>query len=76
MPPPPPPPPLGVDARLVPLFDPLSDLSLSAVDVVRLVYDWLVDQNWSTQRIADELNRMGVPTVTETASGGHAPAAL
>jgi site-specific DNA recombinase len=52
------------DARLV--------VDEDSAPLVRQLYMWLIDQNWSTQRIADELNRMGVPTVTEAA--GHTPA--
>jgi site-specific DNA recombinase len=52
------------DARLVLDEEPLPDVGLSPVDVVRLIFRRLTDDGWSCQRVADELNARGVPTAT------------
>ena len=48
-------------ARLVISDTPLPGLTLSEADVIRLIYRRATAENWSTLRIADELNALGVP---------------
>ena len=49
------------DARLVVSEQRMPDCALSEADVIRLLYRRTVDDNWPCQRIADELNALGVP---------------
>lgn len=48
-------------ARLVVADGSLSGCGLSEPDVVRLMYRRTIEDGWSCQRIADELNTLGVP---------------
>ncbi len=48
-------------ARLVVADGTLSGCGLSEPDVVRLMYRRTIEDGWSCQRIADELNALGVP---------------
>ncbi len=49
------------NARLVVSDEPLPGCGLSEADVIRLIYRRCVEDNWACQKIADELNRLGVP---------------
>lgn len=50
------------DARLV-VSDTIIWADWTEADLVRRIYEWLALDNRSCRRIADELNRLGVPTV-------------
>jgi site-specific DNA recombinase len=52
------------DARLVLDETPLPGIGLTPVELVQRIYRRLVDEGWSCQRIADELNASRVPTAT------------
>jgi site-specific DNA recombinase len=49
------------DARLVVSEQRMPGCGLSEADVIRLLYRRTVEDNWPCQRIADELNALGVP---------------
>jgi site-specific DNA recombinase len=50
------------EARLVISTRMIPDLSMTEADVVRLIYRLLVEDHWSTIRIAEHLNSRGIPT--------------
>jgi len=49
------------NARLVVSDEVMPGCGLSEVEVIRLIYRRCVEDNWACQKIADELNRLGVP---------------
>ncbi len=53
----------GQHARLILSDDPIPGLALSEVDVVRLIYDLLVEHRWGCDAIAHHLNQLGIPTL-------------
>jgi site-specific DNA recombinase len=50
------------EARLVISTRMIPGLNMTEADVVRLIYRLLVEDRWSTIRIAEHLNSLGVPT--------------
>ncbi|MEX0973992.1 MAG: recombinase family protein [Bacillota bacterium] len=41
---------------------PLEGVNMTEADVVRLIYDCVAERGWSTVKVADHLNALGIPT--------------
>jgi len=57
------------NARLIP-DDRVIWGSLTAADIVRRIFRLIADEGWGTVRVADELNRLGIPTAYAIAGRG------
>ena len=57
------------NARLIP-DDRIIWGGLTAADVVRRIFRLIADEGWGTARVADELNRLGIPTAYAFAGRG------